>query len=304
MHRGTPGRLTVVEATSLDHSFLGFSLKNHESLKCRDCHGKKVRRGQINKKCVACHKGPAAGGKKDRATSSSSWKKAMAFTRHQKAAGSACLDCHIGGGEEYKHKNRDDFFVGEHATEKCGKCHTDEDYEKTTRECRECHKNGHGAKIGARCEECHTAEAWNPASQGHVKNLKGGHRGVRCPSCHKENDFTGLSWECVRCHENKHTAGAVDDCLKCHNQNRWEDVTMEHDAAGEDCASCHKTPKGHFPGTCNECHKTVRNWRTGIKHPRIEDHTFRQYPCSYCHPALNESVDCRRCHKSRYPKDD
>lgn len=300
-HSGS-GESIRVEADSVDHTLVGYGLSRHERQKCRDCHGATYKRKLIVGRCVNCHERfvPTP---KGNTTGTVVWFTTDDFRRHEGSAGKDCLHCHVGGGKvEYKHKRRG-FFTGRHDGGKCGRCHANDVYSQAPTDCAACHKPGHPPEFVQGCEDCHESNVWKPAKTGHKNTLQERHLRLNCLDCHKGGRWRGLPTSCLNCHQSPHRAAVSSDCLTCHNQERWSQTKMVH-GSDRNCGGCHAVPAGHFAGACYKCHKTTRGWSATISHPRIPEHSVTSFPCDYCHPGGDAAVDCRRCHKTAYPKDD
>ena len=291
-----------------------------KNIACVQCHLALL--GTPDAKCLVCHKGVGV-------------EQAQRQGRHAGMIG-ACYRCHImhqsaGVGTTIDRSGIDHSLVGftldKHETQTCGDCHAPElklRGDRINGRCARCHAQpeqtmgksnpstlelqgkaadfaGHRQKAGDACLRCHIGGAQE--SFKHASDIQGAHLQLECARCHQGGQYTGLNWTCATCHKNPHKATIGEDCLKCHNQNRWSETTMKHDT-GEDCAGCHAPPAGHFAGACNQCHKTTQNWQAQFNHPGMPEHSYKSFPCDYCHPAGGSAVDCRRCHKSVYPRGD
>ena len=209
-----------------------------------------------------------------------------------------CADCH-GQGFKLKHKKIEPVCVSCHSWPK--QIMGNDDPEALELREKTAEFGVHKAKAGADCLKCHVGG--EKVAFKHTFVFRGAHARLDCDDCHHGGPYGGLTGECVSCHKSPHKADIGGDCLKCHNQIKWSQTTVKHDLS-RDCVECHQAPSGHFAGACRDCHKTTNSWESSFEHPGMEEHSSRSYPCNYCHPTGDKSVDCRRCHRSRYPKDE
>jgi len=288
-----------------------------KKMACDACHEPLL--GTPDAKCVACHKRIGQ-------------EQATRQGRHAAMRG-ACYRCHIahqatnGGGIDKGGVDHSlvGFILEKHESQKCGDCHGagfKAKGEQINAACAQCHAwpqqtmgndnpqaallqpnsvnfGNHKLNAGDNCIRCHTGGA--NAAFKHASDPQGAHARLTCEKCHRGGIYGGLNWTCTTCHRSPHKGDIGGDCLKCHNQDNWSQTTMKHDTS-QDCAKCHAAPPGHFSAACTKCHKNTGNWQANFQHPGIPEHSSTSYPCNYCHPAGNGSVDCRRCHDSIFPR--
>lgn len=79
-----------------------------------------------------------------------------------------------------------------------------------------------------------------------------------------------------------------------------------HDMAAAECQTCHRPPPNHFVGQCARCHAANVPFASAVfEHPAVsEEHTYRSFPCAYCHPKSYGVAVCTRCHEGGAPQDD
>lgn len=291
-----------------------------EKIACDGCHEPLL--GAPDVKCLKCHKGVER-------------EQASRKGRHAAMSGS-CYRCHVmhqatGRGTGVDETGIDHSLVGfkldEHEAIRCADCHGPRLKLKRAAinaACSNCHRrpqqvigpgrrdaeelegkaadfDDHRLRAGGKCISCHAGD--DEVFFKHASDIRGAHAPLKCGTCHRGGRYSGLTWQCSSCHGSPHKAGIGADCAKCHNQIDWSQTTIKHDLS-QDCAGCHEAPAGHFAGACPDCHKTTNDWQSNFSHPDMEEHSSTSYPCGYCHPTGDKSVDCRRCHRSRYPKDD
>lgn len=230
----------------------------------------------------------------------------QALLRHSGPTSKNCRKCHKNGYRlNYNHiKGNNGFFVGRHATVKCAACHAGETYFSRRRElCEDCHLRP-AAHFGGSCRSCHSATAWTPATGAHKIKLLGRHKNLKCAQCHRGGRFTGLSWRCRSCHKSRHNSAYGANCRQCHGQRSWLKASMNHRAIAADCSACHKAPDRHFSSSCKSCHNAARRWSATFNHPGVGEHSYKTFPCNYCHPKDYASYSCTRCHKNGAGGDD
>ncbi len=78
-----------------------------------------------------------------------------------------------------------------------------------------------------------------------------------------------------------------------------------HDMVRASCLMCHKPPARHFVADCSVCHKSSVSFEdTEFRHPKLDEHNFKEFPCGSCHPDGFASASCVQCHKDGVPEDD
>lgn len=128
-----------------------------------------------------------------------------------------------------------------------------------------------------------------------------GHKPVRCSYCH---DMQNAG--CDYCHAAP--ADHYDDaCSDCHTTGSSfaDGVAFSHTGT-LDCSECHDAPARHFEGVvCRDCHSPATPFdQTVFRHPAVsEEHTYRSFPCEYCHPKGFGSAECTKCHRDGQPDD-
>jgi len=268
----------------------------HPKLKCAACHRENKFSGRTWA-CTSCHPNRHGPGVEDdclRCHNQDKWKPAKMDHAAVKAE---CTGCHPNKHTAGYSSN-------------CRTCHSvsrwkpaSMNHAGVTVDCTVCHQRPAGHNSGS-CRLCHSVRAWKPASAGHGIRLGGVHVRLGCGSCHAGGRYTGLSWACSSCHRSSHS-GYGTNCGSCHNQSAWRPASFSHAGTSGDCSACHTAPGGHYGGSCRQCHQTPGSWSATLaNHPRAGDHTYRSFPCSYCHPSGYSSATCTRCHKSGAPGGD
>jgi len=169
-----------------------------------------------------------------------------------------CKLCHLGDSWDqlvadfsFDHKARTGVALeGAHADARCLRCHNDRGPVGVFMErgCAGCHEDIHSGELGETCTTCHDQITWRPSEQyeKHVHTrfpLVGAHASVSCHRCHpgsRVGDFLPADTECLTCHTDDLNAtqnpphlglGWVDNCDRCHMPTRWQQATVQPDAA-------------------------------------------------------------------------
>lgn len=136
-------------------------------------------------------------------------------------------------------------------------------------------------------------------------------RAAACEQCHSAGPKwqfahpTGVT-QCQPCHQApaNHYRAAIRPlalCGTCHHNpgGSWK---FGHPGPSAPCRDCHTPPAKHFAGQCSACHH-----RTGatfaFSHPSVEEHGYRSFGCSKCHPASYTKASCT-CHDQGKVEDD
>lgn len=269
------GNGVTIDKNSFSHGLvIAFGLNQHRKQSCSSCHKQGYRTVEVNA-CLYCHSRRARG---------------RGFANHIQALGSDCLKCHDGrSAPKFQHSNNSSFFVGEHKNKECDICHNKSSYTAISTECQKCHRHKHKTEAGDDCQNCHTPKSW--------KSITFNHKNEKCADCHSAPAR----------HREKIAINAAANCQNCHTLKGWKNITFVHQ--NRNCTDCHSAPANHFGNSCRACHN-VKNWReANINHPRLpgeagEKHSWRSYPCQYCHPSGYSSYSCLRCHRSNNVFDD
>jgi len=160
-------------------------------------------------------------------------------------------------------------------------------------ECIGCHENIHRTSSMEKCGHCHSQEDWQKTSFNHDIDTKytldGLHRSIDCKICHKGNDsssgtkvFSIEGFEsCLACHKDTHEGTLSADCLVCHGMKGWKPAVFLHDN------SAYKLKGAHIKVRCDACHEQGRY--RGIKHDTCAachqktSHNRLHEPCTSCH---------------------
>lgn len=258
-----------------------FFRAGHKAASCKACHAGENYFSLNRRRCQDCHK-----------------------RRHGTDFVDRCGRCHSTSAWRPAVPTHTGKLGGAHSSLRCGACHRRNRYTGLNNwRCVTCHSRPSGHLQGA-CRRCHTTKAWRPATGGHLLKLTGVHTRLTCVKCHRGRPATQLNWACKSCHALKHNAAYGVKCGACHAQKSWKPAKMNHGAVKGDCSACHKSPAGHFNNSCNQCHQASRGWTAQFNHPGVGEHSYKSFPCNYCHPGGYTSYTCTRCHQSGAPKDD
>jgi hypothetical protein len=226
---------------------------------------------------------------------------------------SSCTHCHGIEAWTPQHIDHDELDPP------CIRCHDDDrpaehltDPELAPLDCNACHVAGeswrrivnHTQHVQP-CIQCH-----GEASELHVYAYSDD-----CQWCHlpERRDLLAThpnqTVECTDCHIVQHVGGDplrsvdaahADRCSLCHQAGEaWEAVSIDHEALGRDCYSCHEPPHGAigaFSVGCEACHGTDQ-WV-----PVVVDHDLLGDDCQSCHVTSHPnakdrySQDCELCH--------
>lgn len=294
-----PGAAGIhVDADSVDHTRMRFSMEKHEDISCSRCHGKKFTsfNERHARRCALCHLGL----KKKTASVSgeniafAASKSSKNVGRHIRAVGYSCLKCHKGGARlKYKHSlELKEFFTAKHTQAECKACHKNDQYSFDVNACESCHSTEHGPDYSDKCTRCHARDKWKPTSFDHA--------GSDCSECHSGPSGHALD-SCARCHNIKdwkpikynhaNLFGGLHlklDCAACHKENRYSGLSWT-------CQSCHQTSHGAgYSTNCLTCHNQS-SWKTVSM-----NHAGVTLGCVSCHsaPAGHYSGGCEQCHKA------
>lgn len=241
---------------------------------------------------------------------------------HSNKFGNDCARCHteisftsIITTSKFNHSLTDYKLTGMHINVSCTKCHKGKltDPVKHKR-CIDCHDDFHTGQLltGGNvtdCKECHTTSGFAGSSYTIEKHnlssfqLAGSHLATPCFVCHKKSNvwqFKNIGTRCADCHDDIH-ANSINEkyypdktCTVCHNENRWSDITFDHDITGYQLEGHHKLV------SCKKCHfKPVEN-NSFIQNFRSLDEN-----CTTCHQDIHlgqfksESTEivCMKCHQ-------
>jgi hypothetical protein len=316
---------------TFDHSKTQFPLTGaHKTVACAQCHvGGKF--AGTPTQCVSCHL--------------ADFQKVTNPNHVSAGFPQDCTMCHntaTWSGSTFNHAATGFPLTGAHATVQCAQCHVGGKFAGTPAQCVSCHlkdfqgtnnPNHVSAGFPQDCQVCHTTTTWSGATFDHSKTqfpLTGAHATVQCAQCHVNNQFSGLSTQCVGCHladfqhtntPNHVTAGFPQDCTLCHTTATWQGAKFDHSKTqfpltgahvnvqcahchvnnqfaglSTQCVSCHlkdfqntNNPNhvsAGFPQDCTLCHTTA-TWQ-GAKF----DHSKTQFPLTGAHV----NVQCAQCH--------
>jgi hypothetical protein len=270
----------------------------HRTVPCGDCHIGGILKG-TPRECEACH-----------------WVRKL-DDPYKLQLGLHCVECHNSFGWEiikpnaWEHEHVTGYpLEGGHRNLECKQCHKGNQLFQVDDGCYSCHREEYeksqnpdhvDAQFSLQCESCHKSSvSWEGAVFSHeLFQLKGIHRIIDCEDCHTNNQYIGLSYDCVACHledynqakdpEHKN-AGFSPDCVSCHGDEAltWKNAVFDHNQYFEiqgahkilDCSDCHST--GENPPTlCYGCHQQ------DFKSATDPDHISAGFPtdCEVCHFA-------------------
>lgn len=269
------------EIYSFDHNTTNLPLVGqHNNINCRLCHVSLVF-SEAGTECISCH-----------------------TDMHEQTVGTDCARCHtpvswIVSNITDIHRQGRFPLLGAHYTADCMECHPSASslrFEPLSVECVSCHMEEYQAasnpnhvegNISTDCAQCHSMTAFDWGGEGfshHFFPLTGGHALPECATCHKENDYAGLSSECISCHaEDYNTASNPDhvasnfptDCMVCHTtMPGWKPAKFDHSSfpltqghAIAECASCHtESDYSNISSECASCHLDDFNATTNPNH--------------------------------------
>ena len=269
-----------------NHSMTGYSLEGkHLSVDCRKCHNTpKMTDPLKHDKCASCHQDYHIGEFED-------------------VKNRDCAACHTTSDfkettyDLEQHQSSEFSLEGGHIATPCIECHMKEArwaFKNIGNACIDCHENIHKGFISEKyipdndCRKCHENENWKTINFDHNLTkfeLKGKHSISQCGQCHnkelpgialKQQEFKGLSMECVHCHENIHgtqfDVDGVSDCKKCHNFEKWGGDSYNHNNAA------FKLDGAHVKVTCSKCHQ--EEWVDGKKNVKYKTGKLE---CIDCH---------------------
>ncbi|MDO8964053.1 MAG: NapC/NirT family cytochrome c [Coriobacteriia bacterium] len=208
-----------------------------------------------------------------------------------------------------------------HRSGACATCHTNPGSSwafshPSSTSCASCHR-APAKHFGSSCSTCHTPRIAfartvfrHKASMncGQCHKAPANHYGSTCRTCHTPGKAfasavfkhsAGLN--CATCHKAKHRGYPVS-CASCHTRpgSSWAHTHP----SSRSCASCHSAPSNHYGTSCASCHSPSRAWSSAtFSHPRVQEHTYRSFPCVRCHPNGYSSHYCS-CHPGGRPPSD
>lgn len=107
-HRGINSSGLKQNIGKIEHANFGYSLDNHENLKCNDCHNHGFKRNEVERACISCHN------------------RSMNISEHLNIFGSSCLNCHRNGETSVKNfdHSRVGYYIDKHHYKlSCNDCH-------------------------------------------------------------------------------------------------------------------------------------------------------------------------------------
>lgn len=331
---GVPPGVSVAAAATAETTPSAESSRGvHVATSCSTCHD------QLKEDCSTCHT-PAHKARTGACVTCHAAGVRWAF-RHP--ANDACTTCHAVPAKHLPGTCTTCHAIGRpfkdvrytHTGGACSTCHTAPTRHRAG-DCSTCHRAGSSWSFahpgaGSACTACHKAPArhrggacqtchrragvsWafahpssNSCASCHKAPAK--HYGASCSSCHKvgvpfRKAVFRHVWRsgCSSCHKapSGHRSGA---CESCH-RNAGSNWAFSHPSSTS-CSSCHKAPSGHYGTSCSSCHSPSRAWSNAtFTHPRLQEHTYKSFACSSCHPSGYSSASCTSCHKNGAPSDD
>lgn len=180
--------------------------------------------------------------------------------------------------------------------------------------CQECHPSaGHAVTFGSLANAGVLSSAYSDrpadAVTGVLKladekpGIPAGHADVTCGACHAMEKAG-----CQYCHEKPKKHVKTDlPCATCHKPGKtFKGAKFVHSGALV-CSECHKPPANHYTGVkCDSCHNVQTPFaKTVFRHRgNTGEHSYKSFPCAYCHPSGYASATCTRCHKGGAPRGD
>jgi hypothetical protein len=282
-----------------DHQETRFPLEGqHRNITCTACH-ERLEFNLPSQTCDGCHKEPAV---------------------HAGLFDPECAICHtpeawspvIFNGETFSHSENTRFNLVLHGQDFsgnplfCGSCHDGDYQDFAISTCVACHAeddaqfmNAHEEKFGAGCLDCHDGvDRMHEFDHANVFVLEGRHEEIVCSSCHENQDWVGLSTNCVDCHAEPeiHFGLFGLECEYCHNSRAWAPAQLKFhifpldhgEKAANDCTACHLDTYVDY--TCYGCHEHQPE-------DIFEEHTeagilAADIPlCQDCHPIGNVEED-------------
>jgi hypothetical protein len=313
-----------------DHSRTKFSLSGqHEAVSCKMCHVT-LKFSEAKTQCFECHK-----------------------DIHANTVGPDCERCHetsswLVSDVNKLHQSGRFPLLGKHLAAQCEQCHFQFDklqFPVQGVQCFDCHSADYysakspdhvAGNFSYQCQDCHnfTDAQWNISQFNHdFFPLVGGHNIKDCFSCHKQNQFAGLSMECISCHQANFESAKNPDhiannfpvkCENCHNINSWQPASFNHNLTNfpltgahlnQQCSVCHQNGYTAISSDCYSCHKTSYDNSQNPNHisagfpascqschtttawsPASFDHNSTKFPLTGSHV----NVQCSACHQNSY----
>ncbi len=283
---------------AVSHDKTNFPLiGKHRTVPCGDCHQKGVLQG-TPRECEACH-----------------WYRKQ-DDRYQLQLGIHCEDCHTPFDwkkikpNSWAHEQAASFALeGIHKTLDCVQCHRGRNFVSQSSECIACHQEDYNKtdepnhlleQFPTDCRLCHNTLDWQGARYYHLSfPLQGMHKTAACASCHRNNQYSGISSECLACHLDQYNrttspnhlkAGFPTDCEICHGSSAldWHGAQVNHERfwplqgahKGLGCNECH-AQGFNISSDCAACHLDDYNNTQNPNHQQVGFHT----DCEVCHPV-------------------
>lgn len=276
-----------------DHNTTQFPLEGkHAQSRCADCH-QQGNFTDISPDCQTCHEEPAV---------------------HRGLFDPNCSLCHtalawtpaIIEGHAFDHAVTTRFSLQRHTESfdgtaiSCLTCHPQSvnNFEQTT--CVQCHATGdaqfmneHQALFGNDCLACHDGvDRFSNFDHASVFPLTGKHAGLDCATCHVNQQFLGMTSECVNCHQEPaiHAGWFGLKCQYCHNDTGWvpaklkiHPFPLDHgQQSPSSCETCH--PGAYNEYTCYQCHEHQPD-AIARSHAAAGISAQELPACVQCHPA-------------------
>jgi hypothetical protein len=247
-----------------------------------------------------------------------------------------CIQCHrmnaVMWGGSFDHQFTAFPLTGAHRAVICSKCHTTSNFKSAPQDCYICHINDYNTvqspnhvmgKFLHQCTSCHTTTAWRPSQFNHSNTsfaLVGAHQTVPCDQCHVNQQYSGLSQNCIDCHRAdfnavqnpNHVTGLFSNqCLTCHSMGGWKPATFDHNTTkfsltgahvAIPCQNCHTNGNYQLAySNCYQCHQTdFQGATTPVPHVSFPT------DCSSCHttnPGWTPSTYSHANAVPRFPQD-
>ena len=284
------------EHFQFDHDSTRFELQGqHIFVDCKSCHSTLVF-NEAKNECASCH-----------------------LDLHQQTVGSDCIRCHdtrswIVNTIPEIHEQISFPLMGSHQSEDCYACHDSESgmqFPSINTDCISCHDADYKsssnpsheeAGYSLDCSQCHGIfmGGWGSDNFEHgFFPLEEGHDISDCKTCHINNQYEGLSTDCVSCHQedfdqsmepNHSIAAFTTDCASCHTTSQdWTPAKFEahdvehfpiysgaHSGEWNACLDCHQDQSDYTIFTCISCHT---NPDTDDEHLETEGYIYNDQAC-------------------------
>ncbi len=267
----------------------------HQTAECANCHAgidSFVDFSPRQPLCVDCHAEPLS---------------------HAGMGWMACDACHSVdafhpvelNAELFDHQRDTTFSLAKHPLGQsegsfaCSHCHAAERFDQTSiSTCRDCHAKleanfiaAHVDQFGESCLACHDGvDRMSAFNHDDRFPLDGAHAGIECAACHMEQNFAGISGDCIACHAEPTVHNGIfgERCAACHTTDGWLPASLrvhtfplDHGGEGQiPCATCHAQSYPQY--SCAACHHTAD---ISDAHFELDIGAELLLNCIACHPT-------------------